>query len=472
MTTVVSLSSYDYAAGAWTLRLTGQVSPLTALAERVVLRRLRFQLQLRDEEDMGALGGEAAFSTHPTASRFEWSGPGSDLADLIQIVQEYVQRYLESPGLTPAAGLHQGQIGLAPVGLTRHRLTVSDPTTAVNLSLIQLADLAAVLTQADQAVDLLPEDWASAQPQQGRRQRPWRLPLWTGSVAAVLVAAVLGSQWLGQMAPRVQQAPAPTTATQPPSNDLAPDSVASDEGARDDPAPEADSTTALTVEETPPLAAEAPTGSNAAENVPEESLPAAQAVRPRPPDSPRGAGAAPVNPPATAPGDSSAPLPPPSPARLPPGDSPTPFAGEAPPTARTAPMPEPLTVRPDPLAAAPPAAPDLPAGIAAAESGADALADDDIADGIAAVQTALEQRWQPIPGLASPLRYHLTLGPMGEVLAWEPLTAPARQYLAQGLLPQVGEVLPNVRLPETSLLVVDLWPSGAVGVALGVAAQP
>lgn len=112
------------------------------------------------------------------------------------------------------------------MGLTRHRLTVAgaeagdNAAQAVNLSLLQLADLAEVLTQAEQAVEHLPEAMVASSV-----RRRSRLPLWMGSVAAVLVAAVLGGQWLTQFP--VSVAPSPTATTESaPDLDIAADGLA------------------------------------------------------------------------------------------------------------------------------------------------------------------------------------------------------------------------------------------------------
>lgn len=86
----------------------------------------------------------------------------------------------------------------------------------------------------------------------------------------------------------------------------------------------------------------------------------------------------------------------------------------------------------------------------------------DPANDLEPLRRALAAVWNPIPGLASPLRYRLTLGPTGEILAIEPLTAPSRQYLAQNAWPQVGERVPNLRLPEPTIVEVELLSSGEV----------
>ncbi len=475
MTSVVSLSSYEYAAGPWALRLTGQVSSLSAVAERVVLRRSRFQLWLWDgavadetdqrEEDTTDSAGEVS-RTHPPL--FEVSGHGPDLADLTHLVQGYVQDYLEGQEMMPRRGLSQGQMSLTPQGLTRHRLTIAmaGRSTEMTMSLLQLADLAAVLAQAEQAVDHWPEELTLA-PQ----RRTWRrLPLWTGSVAAVLVAAVLGSQWLGQMPLSVVQSPAPTAETLPPSEatqggNAAPEGT--DRGLAGEVSPS----------ETDSLAREDSSAGSASDAPPppDSAAPSPLAASPAGP-SPDAA----LSPPSTASGTSAAPGAP----RLPSADAPrrpSPSPGES----AAAPFSSAPAVAPPPtpgsdLADATSTATDQPSPAAASARAAGqgeraapesspehvalTLADSAPVDWREALRAALQEVWQPIPGLASPLRYRLSLGPSGEVLAVEPLTSQARQYLTQSRLPQVGAVLPNLQRPTSITVDIELLPSGEVSI--------
>ncbi len=477
MSPVVSLSSYHYAAGAWALRLTGQASSLSALAERVVLRRLRFDLRLEEEDCHGdvdtaalARSRETGLSRTGISPIFELSGPGSDLADLTQMVRDYVQQYLEEDGLAPSQGVSQGTMTLTPVGLTRHRFTVvmAGQTAAVNLSLLQLADLAAVLAEAEQSVDWLPEAMV-ASPQQ--RSRP-RRPLWAGSVAAVLVAAVLGSQWLGQAPPARMPSPTPTAERLRTSDDRAAGGGAQREVLAED----------LPLEGRPgglppgDIAADGATtaGTNASEpSAPGAGLPTVPQPPIPPPRPAAGSGVARDVDPRPVP--SGVPTVPPSlPARLPEGGmAPAPSANASP----TAPSPsaERQTPRSAPLidsALAPAAAPfeTAPTDTATLEAEGGELGTG--ADALEAVRVALALTWQPIPGLASPLRYRLTLAPTGIVLAVEPLTAPSRPYLSRGTLPQVGAVLPQVRLSAPLTVDIDLLPSGEVRVSPSRDVQP
>lgn len=99
------------------------------------------------------------------------------------------------------------------------------------------------------------------------------------------------------------------------------------------------------------------------------------------------------------------------------------------------------------------------------------MADDGATDWQGRLQATLQEAWTPIPGLASPLRYRLSLGTEGDVLALEPLTAAARQYLTQGRLPPVGSVLP-LSLPEPTTVEIELLSSGEVRVSPSSTASP
>lgn len=467
MTTVVSLSSYEYAAGPWALRLTGQVSSLSALAERVVLRRSRFQLGLWGEASSEAMAQEEEAVMQEVEEirrryppQFEVSGHGPDLADLTQLVQSYVQNYLDGQGLTPPQGLSQGQMTLTPMGATRHRLRISaaGQSAEVTLSLLQLADLADVLAQAEQAIDHWPESLTSA-PQ---RPRWRRLPLWTGSVAAVLVAAVLGSQWLGQMSPSVVQAPAPTTETTPQGDR----EVA--QGANANSAAEGTDGTLDEAASPGP-----PSGENGLAGVAPESLPPATSTSPASPLTTPPTVSLPEAAPASAPPASAPPavaVPRSSPSNAPAArtaaPSPSPTGSPPPATASGLSVPSSEAGAEVPLPAAASARTPSRDGGGTAESSPEtvdpALADSVLIDWREALRATLQESWQPIPGLALPLRYRLSLGPTGEVLAVEPLTDLARQYLPQSRLPQVGEVLPNLQRPDAITVDVELLPSGEV----------
>lgn len=508
MPTLATLSSYQYAAGSWALQLTGQVSPLSTLTDRVVLKRSWFHLRLwesADTPDRIQADGQPTFpaETSPAdGSRqpppaFEVSGHGSDLANLSHLVQTYVQHYLQVQGLTPSQGLSQGQNRLAPVGLTRHRLTVTGTSSpaAVNLSLVQLADLATVLGQAEQAVAHWSEELAPAQRRPSRLRWPARLPLWTGSVAAVLVAAVLGSQWLGSSPPALVLPPRPTAETSAPEN--AAGGTAEENGAITEGSPPFDSDPL----EAEPLAEADSSNGSFNNDEPQGLQPRSGLQNPQNLPATQGRGDAPALAPVPRASDRS-------PTPNPPSNAPRPDVASTEPDRAVAPDPQP---RPDSLAAVPsqaappspttespstssspvpppeaigsqsrvstaassapppasPGSPETQSSESAAElapAPSAGLADSAPVHNLDSLRVALAEFWSPIPGLASPLRYRLTLGPAGEILAIEPLTAPSRQYLTQTPLPPVGTVLPNLSLPEPTTVEIELLPSGDVQV--------
>lgn len=484
MPTLATLSSYQYAAGSWALQLTGQVSPLSTLADRVVLKRSRFQLCLwerADTPDHVQADGQPpspaetfpADGSRQSPPAFEVSGHGPDLADLSYLVQTYVQHYLQAQGLTPSQGLSQGQNRLAPVGLTRHRLTVTGASSpaAVNLSLVQLADLATVLDQAEQAVAHWSEELAPAQRRPSRLRWPARLPLWTGSVAAVLAAAVLGSQWLGSSPPALVLSPIPTAETSAPA-DIA-GGTAEDNGAITEGSPPLDAdpleagpfagadplndsldNDAPALAPVPRASDQSPTP-NPPSNAPRPDVASTgpdRAVAPAP--QPRPDNLAAVPPQAASPSSPEESSPPPPPAPMPPPEA----IGSQARVSATASSAPPLVSPESPETQPPESADEL------APAPSAGLADSAPAHTLDSLRLALAEIWNPIPGLASPLRYRLTLGPAGEILAIEPLTAPSRQYLTQTPLPSVGTVLPNLRLTEPTTVEIELLPSGDVQV--------
>ncbi|PZU92444.1 MAG: hypothetical protein DCF32_23600, partial [Leptolyngbya sp.] len=189
MAAIATVTSYEYAAGTCTLRLVGELSPLSQVTGRPVLGRSRFHLQVQ--------GGDGFREANTLASRaivLELSGREPQFSALAELVQTYVQNYLNADALAVGGAIAQGENSLQPVGLTRHRLTLAmppEPPRVVEISTLQLSDLADALEQADSNLQILPD---AAVPK-SRRVRP-KLPLWIGSVAAVGIAALLGNQLL------------------------------------------------------------------------------------------------------------------------------------------------------------------------------------------------------------------------------------------------------------------------------------
>ncbi|HZG40597.1 MAG TPA: DUF4335 domain-containing protein [Nodosilinea sp.] len=434
MAAIASVTSYEYAAGTCTLRLVGELSPLSQVTGRPVLGRSRFYLQVHDSDAaQGADPGPAII--------FEASGREPQFSVLSELVQTYVQRHLSAQALAAAGTVSRRENSLQLVGLTRHRLTLAvppEPPKTVELSTLQLSDLADALDQADSNLQILPD---AALPK-ARRVRP-RLPLWLGSVAAVGIAALLGNQFL-------TTAPSPVvlSPSEPPSGSTV-QSPSSDRQ--------------LTLEEAAPSAAsEANAG---------EPAPAAGAALPAPvttaptgpamPPSPAAGGRAPklsTQPPTTAP--ATAPSPPETGASRP---SSPPQAG-----ARGESQGEPSTdtalqqAQPAPSSDATRSAPASPEAFESAPSIAATSAPDSTLDWLTALTRALEQQWRPPANLAAPLRYNLTLAPNGTVTALTPLNYFSETYQNTPTLPQPDTTLPGVIRDDAITVEVQFLPSGEV----------
>ncbi|PSN14092.1 hypothetical protein C7293_13215 [filamentous cyanobacterium CCT1] len=442
MAQTATVTSYEYAAGTCTLRLVGELSPLSQVTGRPVLGRSRFSLQMVDEEADAA--SEAATNQ---AIIFEVSGREPQFSALAGLVQTYVQRHLNATALTAGGAVSQGNSALQPVGLTRHRLTLAippEPPKIVELSTLQLADLADALEQAEGNLQILPDAAAV----KTRRVRP-RLPLWVGSVAAVGIAALLGNQLL-------TTSPGPVV--------LSPDSQTTNETARQLPpsdessvggAPAADAPAAESVE-TPPTAGEA--------------LPAPATTAPVAPSAP----VAPAN------GSTSAApevVPPPSAASPAPANSPAP-ASPAPAEPNIAASSqaesgaEAQTAGPEDAGVTAESAPANPEALQSARSGPetfDASPDQAITaapspalEWISALTLALRQQWRPPANLAATLRYSLTLEPDGTVTALEPLNDFSATYRNTRTLPQPGTKIPGVVRDQPSTVEVQFLPTGEV----------
>jgi hypothetical protein len=171
---VIAAPTYRYQSGTCHLELTGEPSALSQVSDRPLLRRSRFRLEIWPEP------GEAEPVTGSPLVVVR--GEPGQLLSLQGQVQSYLQRH------------RQGTIlGRWSVVLPRPALLSRQPR-ALQLSTLQLADLSEVLDQMDRGVALLSPEIL---PQ--RRSPAPAVSL--GSVAAGLVAAVVGSQWLTQ-APR------------------------------------------------------------------------------------------------------------------------------------------------------------------------------------------------------------------------------------------------------------------------------
>ncbi len=434
MAAIATVTSYEYAAGTCTLRLVGELSPLSQVTGRPVLGRSRFYLQVYGEE------ADAATEAVANQTRFEVSGREPQFSALTGLVQTYVQRHLNAAALTAGGAVSQGDSALQPVGLTRHRLTLAtppEPPKVVELSTLQLADLADALEQADGNLQILPDNT----PVKASRARP-RLPLWVGSVAAVGIAALLGNQLLTTTPSPVVLSPGePQTTSEsgqqlPSSNRQQP----LEEGT-----PAADSPAADSAE--PPAAAAG------------EALPAPVTTAPTTTEAPPEATTAPqVSP---SPSITSAPAS---------GQPPAPAPPVAPPEARAGAQ----RARPDSDATANsapanaresapsnPEAFDAGPGIAATTAAPD-TGPSSALDWITALTRALEQQWRPPANLAAPLRYSITLKPDGTVEALAPLNDFSAAYQDNPTLPQPGTTISGIARGEATTIEVQFLPTGEV----------
>ncbi|MGF1568417.1 MAG: DUF4335 domain-containing protein [Nodosilinea sp.] len=454
MAEIASLTTFQSAAGTCTLRLTGQLLALSQQSDRPVLVRSRFHLQLWPSEPAAT----PADDQEPLSNQSPWleiSGREPQLQELSHLVQNYVQRYLNGSTFAPPQGaaMTLGETSLQPVGLTRHRLTLAPepPSTspaAMELSTLQLADLAEVLEQVDRAVHLV-----------GERDLPRprltrsRVPLWLGSAAAVLVAAGLGHQWLPNpniplVGPVAETATEPGLDPQTTIPESIPESIP-EQGASGS-APSA--TPDFAGPEQPPQTLE--------RSAPNSSLPSAtDQVTPGIPKQTAEGLSAPVTP-APAPGGRGAQEPPAAaPAESAPDDAPAALSGaDTQPRSGNSQAPAPASID-QPQAPSPNGDPERradPMATAAAPLGALTSVR------LEALTRFLEQRWSPPPNLKGSLRYELTLQPSGEVTGLVSLSELSRNYENNPTLPQAGTLIPNARGDEAITVEVQFLPSGEV----------
>ncbi len=213
--------NHRYSSESWTLDLSGKRSPLSRWTGQDVLRDEEFRLSL-----LGAEGGVA-----PVV----WlSGDRSCFEDLHKTLEAYVQQGLGEPVLAaqstfPATsqqsntGSAHRQFSLEAQGLLRHSLNYSPQDSSsprqMQLSMIQLADLLAVLDQWQTETLALPERQSRFRVLPGGKDSDFVIPTW-GRIAASLVVAVgatgiggyILSQNLTSSAPKIALESAPTEA--------------------------------------------------------------------------------------------------------------------------------------------------------------------------------------------------------------------------------------------------------------------
>jgi len=485
MTPIASITTREYSSGGCNLRVTGQLSPLSQVADKPVMVRSRFHLQLLPEHELDEpiISGTDAVPS----PRLEFSGKAEQFLALATTVNRYVQGQLTlASAIGPAASVGDppGGISLQPLGLTRHRLSLPSDLrpsheSSVEISALELADLADVLEQADSDLYLPTE----ADLPRKQTSRP-KLPIWIGSAAAVGIAAILGSQWLPLQTPltnlptatsegdialednqdleSLSQAPAQAPAGAPPQAAESLDGPIPDAAEEQRPAaaPETavESVPSVDVQTAPePAPGSAPPRSGTAESPAVVRSPAAEprAATPRPPSQPE---PAPLEtaPPEQAPSPAA-----PDDGREPSAPAPSVArnedAGEAESFSEPAPPPERLS---------------LPETSNHAEI-AGAAPDQRAADqGLAPVSTLLlwqeqlrqqlHQTWTPLPNQSEPLQYRLTIDQEGILQSIIPLSARSQQQQETLNLPQTGEPVPQFPAGAASVLEVQFLPSGEV----------
>ncbi len=449
MAQAATITSYEYAAGTCTLRLVGELSPLSQVTGRPVLGRSRFTLQVHGD----AILGETRAAANQ-AVIFETSGREPQFSALADLVQTYVQQQLSADALATGAAIARGENTLQPAGLTRHRLTLPAPPApprGVELSTLQLSDLADALEQAEGNLKIIPD---AALPK-ARRVRP-QLPLWLGSVAAVGLAALLGNQFLTTAPSPVVFSPdgSPTSESQTLNGATAESPADSHQQSLEESAPTADANTetgAVTGEAVPAPITTAPTTTSAPSG--EVAEPGTAKTSPQVPTSPAPAARRPQT--ATAPAPA---YPPQAEAQ---GEQ-----GESPDADMTAEQFS-NAARPDTLRA--PAAPEA---FDASPSSAATSAPDSALGWITALTLTLQQQWRPPANLAAPLRYNLTLEPDGTVTTLMPLNDFSATYQNNSSLPQPGRTISGVVRDESTTVEVQFLPSGEVVVVPSVQAHP
>ena len=427
MAAIASVTSYEYAAGTCTLRLVGQLSPLGQVTGRPVLGRSRFYLQVH-QEDVADVAGAGLL--------VEASGREPQFSALNDLVQTYVQSHLSAHTLGSGSTMFRGEVSLQPVGLTRHRLTLPAPPApprVVDLSTLQLADLADALEQADAALQIIPDDAIA----KARSARP-RLSLWLGSVAAVGIAALLGNQLLttapssvvlSPNSPSANGSPAQSPAQTPSDNQPSTQAESAPDSALESAGPTA-------VGEATPTAPGPPSARSAEGGAPKTAPPAAA-------------------PPAPSPAPPGLAYPPQADAQVTRPDADSPL-DQAPAVAGAEARQAPGSSAPGSSAPENPEAFATGPGVAATSS---AGLDSDWATGLA---RALDQQWRPPADLSDPLRYSLTLAPDGTVVALVPLNEISATYQATPTLPLPGTIIPGVAGESTVTVEVQFLPTGAV----------
>jgi hypothetical protein len=482
MNSIASITTREYVSGSCTLRITGQLSPLSQVADKPVMVRSRFNLQLLPEHGLDEPNRSSPSGATPSP-RLELAGKAEQFSALATTVNRYVQGQLtmaHTTGPSASVGAAPGGISLQPLGLTRHRLILSpdlrpSQESNVEISALELADMADVLEQADSDLYLPTE----ADLPRKQSSRP-KLPIWIGSAAAVGIAAILGSQWLPLQTPltnlptatnegdialednqeleSLSQEPVQEPAGAPPEAAESFDTTADTaEAQRPATAPE----TAL--ESVPPVDAQpAPGISPSPAPSRPESVESPAGVR-TPAPEPRAATPRPqtrTEPvttttsgqdqrPAAAGNDNEPSVPIPSAARSE-GD------GEVEVFAEPAPQPESLSL--------PEASENEIAGAAPEQPAADQTATtaNSLVPWQEQLRQQLQQNWTPLTSQSEPLRYRLTINQEGILQSIIPLSERAQRQQRTLSLPQAGSPIPQFSAGAASVVEIQFLPSGEV----------
>lgn len=444
------LTSLRYTAPTCTLEVMGELSPLSQVAAKPILKRLRFELQIRSDEENRAVA--------PVA---EVRGMRSHLLALSNAVRHHVQSHLNSPddraATAPAAGLEG--ISLEAESLTRHLLRLGNlvprnQPQQVRLNLSQLADLAEVLDQFEASVALLPAELAPAVARRRitARQFPWANAAAAGLLVVVGASAVLSSVLNRGLSPQAGDSAVVLENTPPPKTSEYVPGVPPEAGLEANPGavsgtvPEAPTQGSVPAQELPtpgsPGASEGlgPAGSQGPPIGP--GVPAGGAVPPEgaakgPAVGPAPAGEDPLNQTQSAPADTARSGGGSAPAAL--GAPPAPSAELGSPQAATQAAPvdpseEAANAQSDVVGQPPP---------------------------LETLRRTLEQQWQPPADLTVPLVYILTINEAGQLEAVVPQSTEAETYRDRIPFPPLGTVL--APSGETSWRVrLTLLPTGEV----------
>lgn len=440
MTSTTSLTPLRYDAPTVTLAVMAREAAITQWSDKPVVQIWRYQLQIRD------LSNE-----HPPV---EVQGDRTSFLPLMAAVQNYVQAQLTGTVVTATSDRPAAPY-LEPLGFTQHvlhwgHLRPAGGDRSLVLGAVQLADLADVLEQLDQAVRPLPVSLVPA------AQRPaWRQ--W-GAAAAGIVAAVGVTTVLW---PNYQSPPRLETAQDAPTADPVPSTTQPNELAERSPQP------------SPPDPADGDTAESPAESPSETDVPPEELSAPegRPADlarSPDNTTAAPA-PTAPAPADRPAAAP------ASPEDAPTNPAPPAAPAARPPASLTPRTAARAPVASSSDSAasgdtadsPETAAG-ATADATAETFSSEASQNLTTSPETGsladlVEQvraRWSPPVELDQPLSYTLVLAADGTLVEVIPDGDLAAEYRDRTGIPPTGTVWLSADAPQRVRL--RLLPNGRV----------